>query len=657
MPDNSLLKFVKKYFAVLTGLFVFLVYLTTLAPSVVEIDAGELATVQATLGIAHPTGYPLFTMLGYLFSLIPFGFSKIYQLNLLTDVWCSLGIMVFVYTAKTVLDNITIFQKENILPAAKKKLSGKKQKIQGKKETKSSSVIPEDKKYLAAIFGGLILAFDKTYWMQGTSVEVYSLQLFLINLVILFLVKAYIAKDDPQKIKFFNLWLSFAFFLALGFSNHMTTLFILPGVAYLFFNKYGFNKKSFIRICFMLLLFIPVLALIYSYLLIRAAQNPIMDWGNPITLTKLFRHISGEQYQVWLFSSVKSAQKQLTYFISNLPSEFWVSLFIAVIGIFSSFVTARKFFIFLTITFLFTIGYAINYDIHDIDSYFLLAYVALGFFAVFGSLQLLSALKLKKYPYFITGLLITLFIAVEFYFNYAEVNQSDVYTFQDYAKAVLGSVDKRAIIFSYEWDYLVSPSCYFQFVENYRRDVDVVDKELLRRSWYYHQLNTVHPKLLSGMQDDVQQFLQAVAPFESKEKFDPNLLEYTYRKVMTDLVATNISKRQFYVAPELFENEMQNGQFSLPPGYTLVPDLLLFKVVKGNSYVPAADPNFKISFPAKGNYYTNFIQNIVGSMLARRALYEMQFDRIDRAKIYVRKIKKDLPGYVLPQGLTQVLEK
>ncbi|MHB9011841.1 MAG: glycosyltransferase family 117 protein, partial [Ignavibacteriaceae bacterium] len=224
MPDNSLLKFVKKYFAVLTGLFVFLVYLTTLAPSVVEIDAGELATVQATLGIAHPTGYPLFTMLGYLFSLIPFGFSKIYQLNLLTDVWCSLGIMVFVYTAKTVLDNITIFQKEKILPAAKKKLSGKKQKVQGKKETKSSSVIPEDKKYLAAVFGGLILAFDKTYWIQGTSVEVYSLQLFLINLIILFLVKAYIAKDDPQKIKFFNLWLSFAFFLALGFSNHMTTL-------------------------------------------------------------------------------------------------------------------------------------------------------------------------------------------------------------------------------------------------------------------------------------------------------------------------------------------------------------------------------------------------------------------------------------------------
>jgi len=72
----SKLGFFKKYYAVLTGLVVFIVYVTTLAPSVVEIDSGELATVQVLLGIAHPTGYPLFTLLGHLFSLLPFHFFK-----------------------------------------------------------------------------------------------------------------------------------------------------------------------------------------------------------------------------------------------------------------------------------------------------------------------------------------------------------------------------------------------------------------------------------------------------------------------------------------------------------------------------------------------------------------------------------------------------
>ena len=65
------MEFIKKYYYILTGFAVFIIYLFTLAPSVVQIDSGELATVQATLGIAHPTGYPLFTMIGYLFSLIP----------------------------------------------------------------------------------------------------------------------------------------------------------------------------------------------------------------------------------------------------------------------------------------------------------------------------------------------------------------------------------------------------------------------------------------------------------------------------------------------------------------------------------------------------------------------------------------------------------
>ena len=108
------LTLLKKYFAILTGLIVFIVYLTTLAPSVVEIDAGELATVQIMLGIAHPTGYPLFTLLGHLFSLIPFHFSKIYQLNLLTAIWCSIGITVFVYTCKFILDNLNVFEIDKV---------------------------------------------------------------------------------------------------------------------------------------------------------------------------------------------------------------------------------------------------------------------------------------------------------------------------------------------------------------------------------------------------------------------------------------------------------------------------------------------------------------------------------------------------------------
>jgi hypothetical protein len=159
------------------------------------------------------------------------------------------------------------------------------------------------------------------------------------------------------------------------------------------------------------------------------------------------------------------------------------------------------------------------------------------------------------------------------------------------------------------------------------------------------------------MRTDVNNFLTAVAPFESNDRFDPDLLESDYRKIMTDLVGTNINNCNFYITPELIEDEMQKGEFTLPPGYTLVPDLLLFKVVKGKDYVPAPDPTFIIRFPQKRTEYINFIEQTAGSMLARRALYEMQFDKTSRAKIYIMKITKDFPNYILPQGLAEVLDK
>ncbi len=297
----------KKYFYVITGLFVFIIYLFTLAPSVVQIDSGELAAVQATLGIAHPTGYPLFTIIGYIFSLIPLPFTKIYQLNLLAAVFCSAGIAVFVYTAKLLLDNLNSFSPTKVKIEKTKKDKKKTKKGNTKKEGQET-VLTETVKYIIAIAGGLILAFSETYWLQSTSVEVYSLHILLMNIIILYLVKAFMYVEKENDKTNLKLWLIFSAFLALGFTNHMTTLLIIPGVAYLFFTKNKFSKAGFKKIFVMLAVFFPILFLIYSYLPVRAAQNPILNWGNPTDFENLIRHITGKQYQVWLFRFISSSK-------------------------------------------------------------------------------------------------------------------------------------------------------------------------------------------------------------------------------------------------------------------------------------------------------------------------------------------------------------
>src|SRR5215471_20160927 len=79
-------------------------YLLTAARDLVFGDTPELVTAAITLGIPHPPGYPLLTMLGHLFSLMPFG-PLPFRVNLLA-VACGVAAAVFVYfTALRLTEN------------------------------------------------------------------------------------------------------------------------------------------------------------------------------------------------------------------------------------------------------------------------------------------------------------------------------------------------------------------------------------------------------------------------------------------------------------------------------------------------------------------------------------------------------------------------
>ena len=68
--------------ATFIGLTAFGVYVLTLAPTVLRSDSGEFHVVPWVLGIAHPPGYPLLTLLGRLAMFLPAG-DAAYRLNLL----------------------------------------------------------------------------------------------------------------------------------------------------------------------------------------------------------------------------------------------------------------------------------------------------------------------------------------------------------------------------------------------------------------------------------------------------------------------------------------------------------------------------------------------------------------------------------------------
>lgn len=75
-----------------------MLYATTLIPSVLSADNGEFQLVAWKLGVAHPPGYPLYTLVGFLFS--RFFASPAFALNLLSAILASITLVLVSRTVR-----------------------------------------------------------------------------------------------------------------------------------------------------------------------------------------------------------------------------------------------------------------------------------------------------------------------------------------------------------------------------------------------------------------------------------------------------------------------------------------------------------------------------------------------------------------------------
>lgn len=183
-------------------------YATTLCPTVEFIDSGELALAARNLGIAHPTGYPLYTLLARLASVFLWG-SLVHRVSLLSLMLTSFA-SGFLY----------LLILEIIIPKTVKQSSNKvEQKIGQIPDHKSDFLF-----HIIASCTALFMAFSPTWWSQGTTNEVYSLNLLLIAISLWFLMKSINAKVNRG-----NLMLMALFLMGLCFANHLSAVYLLPG--------------------------------------------------------------------------------------------------------------------------------------------------------------------------------------------------------------------------------------------------------------------------------------------------------------------------------------------------------------------------------------------------------------------------------------------
>jgi len=505
----------------LAGLIFFLsgfFYLLTLSPSLSFIDSGELATVCYTLGIAHPTGYPIYTLIGRTFSLLPLG-TPIYRLNLLS--------LFFICFANLILFFLFLNILEILFPGIKKNL----------------------RQYLSFLTA-LVFSFTPTLWSQATSNEVYALNFLLTLLLIYILILQINLRAQDKPIKSEKLSYLFFFLYGLSFGNHLSTLLLLPGFFFLLFVIY---RKSLFRgkRLFTFLLFFVLGLSIYFYLPIRSSCNPILNWGDPSSFSNLKRHISGWQYRVWMFSQ---SSQMLWDNLRNYIHIFYAQFpFYLLPWMFLGFVTILKknfwLSLFLLLIFLFTIFYGINYEIQDIDPYFLPSFLVASIWMGCGMVFTFELVYRKMKNLFsikvVLLFIFTLLPLLNLLKNYSKQDLSKNYFAYDYAENVLRSVKKDPIILTKIWDHY-SPWLYLRFVEGKRPDVRFLDTELLRRSWYLNYLEANYPELYSSSEEEINQFRKQVYLFENSLPYQQKVIEKSYVDMVQSFLLKNFPQKPLY---------------------------------------------------------------------------------------------------------------
>jgi hypothetical protein len=280
----------------------------------------------------------------------------------------------------------------------------------------------------SAFAGTLLLAFSSVFWSVSLVTEVYALHGLFISLFIFLSLKSFAAgpkRENGSPTSPF-LWVALLLFiLGLSFCNHMSTILFIPSLIYLFVAERTWRTLGVKRLLLLLVLFLCGISF-YLYLPIRAAYYPVLNWGNPQTWETFLWHVSGKQYRVWMFSSPSVALQQLENLLILLLKSFGiVPLLLVPFGLWHLFHRNRYMLWFTLILLVTDILYAINYDIQDVDPYFLPVFFVFALWMASAMLFFTSKTlyKWKSLYYLVICGLCSLFL-FPLLLNFNEVNQS-----------------------------------------------------------------------------------------------------------------------------------------------------------------------------------------------------------------------------------------
>lgn len=517
LPKTGLIVTLALSFIIAFGL-----YLSTLAPTVTFEDSGELIAAAYNLGIPHEPGYPLFTIAGRVFSMLPLN-NVAYRLNLMSAFFSALGALFLTWAALLMIDEI---------------------RKSGPDYARSHVVI-----FASSLFAGILMASSYENWEQSIITEVYGLNTMFTGLILLLAVAWQSQKENRMRY-----FLLVSYLIGLTLSNHTTSLMFVPVLfiyAFLEDRKFILNPKTLLSGAVLLFLGLTP----YIYLPIASARNPLVDWGNPENWTNFLRTVSRHQYGLGLQQNFDRYMAQLSTY-GGLLWQQWMPLFliIAVIGLVVLY-KSRKIYFYLAILLLIFAApvttFLTDFDVtipnkmvaaeHKalVSVFYIPSYIGLALLAGVGIYYLIRKLvRFIPSGRFIeyTAAIVMVGIPLGFsYNNYQKLDMSEYYFTEDYAESLFATVSDSGMVFA-DWDPYYFPLNYYQFVEGRRTDILAIDQKLLQRSWYIRWLRDHYPGFIHKSEHEVGEFLTAVRPFEEGEPYDGNHIQRKYEVMINAFI-------------------------------------------------------------------------------------------------------------------------
>lgn len=315
-------------------------------------DGGDLVTTAFVHGVAHPPGYPLYTLIAFLLTKLTFLGSVAGRVNYLSTIPAILSL--------PILCTILYFHTRRLV---------------------------------VSLIGTCVFGFNYIFLLLAAIPEVFALHLLFVLLIMLLLI---LWKEK----KSINYFYAAVFVFGLALSHHHTILFLIPAFAYFIYsnrrNVHFFPYTVYgIRYTGSFLLGL----LPYLYVYFAARTDPVINWENPQTMQGFIRLLSRAVYGTFQSGiavgwSFQERLVHLKLFYQSVIIDFThAGVVLGIIGALYLFLRYRKEFYFFFLAFFFSgplfVYYASfplgnNFYLGTVERFYLIPYLFLAIFIAYG---------------------------------------------------------------------------------------------------------------------------------------------------------------------------------------------------------------------------------------------------------------------------------